>query len=340
VDEHELELFRTSVRHTLDSTPANDLRVRLADEGWFELFAEEPAVAVGILFEEQGRGLASSGMLDDVVLAELAASLGPVADQAGRRVVLYPPPASSGGASSIVDEHARQVRLEGVTSGALLSDDVLVVPVHSPAGTGVFVVSAGDTVASTALGGLDPDAGRHRVDAAVALADGTLVWLPPGTWDRAVDRGRRALAHELVGLTEQMLAMAVEHVTDRHQFGRPLGAFQAVQQRLADVAIALSGARAAVRAAWTEPEGLVAAMAKALASAAHETAARECQQVMGGIGFTWEHPLHRYIRRGYALDAFLGSVRTLERQVGERLVSTRQVPRVPFAIDIAEPARA
>jgi hypothetical protein len=50
------------------------------------------------------------------------------------------------------------------------------------------------------------------------------------------------------------------------------------------------------------------------------------------MGFTWEHPLHRYIRRGFALDALLGSGRVLERQVGERLVSAGAVPRVPFAI--------
>ena len=328
MDEHDLSMFRLSVVHTLETTPARELRDRLEDEGWFDLFAEDPQVAVGTLFEEQGRSLANSGMLDDVLLAEL-----PGTDQpAGPRLVVYPLPNGSGALSSVVEEQGGEVAVAGLTSRAPAASDVLVVPVRSSTGPGLFTITVRPEVTANPVAGLDPDARRHRVDERFPVTAGTVVALSPGSWDKAVAAGRRAAAHELVGVTEKMLAMAVDHVTNRHQFGRALGAFQAVQQRLADVYIAQSAAGAAIRAAWKEPEGLVAAMAKSLAAAAHATAARECQQVMGGIGFTWEHPLHRYVRRGYALDALLGSARELEREVGERLVGSAQVPRLPFAI--------
>lgn len=328
MDQHELDLFRSSIRHTFDTTKAADLRERLAEEGWFEVRAEEPEAAVGILFEEQGRALAASAMLDEVVLGELLDDA--VAAEAAGRIVVYPSPSAGDRPGSAADTSGGVVTLSGVTLCAPGAGDILVAPVVHGGGVALFVAQA---TPSRPLGGLDPDAGWHAIDAQMALADGRLVELRPGAWESAVAAARRALAHEVVGVAQQMLDMAVEHVSGRIQFGRPLGAFQAVQMRLADVHIALCGARAAISAAWSESDVLVATMAKSLASAAHETAARECQQVMGGIGFTWEHPFHRYVRRGFLCDALLGSVRLLERMIGERLVAAGRVPRVPASIE-------
>jgi hypothetical protein len=329
MDQHELDLFRSTSRHTFDTTKASDLRARFAEEGWFELLAEAPHAAVGILFEEQGRSLATSAMLDEVLLAELV-DLAPGAE---RRVVLYPSPAAADQPSSTVDAGSGHVSLTGVALMAPGPDDVIVAPVAREDAVALFVTSP---TPSRPLGGLDADIGWQSITATVALGDGDLIGLETGSWGGAVVAARRALAHEIVGISQRMLDMAVEHVTSRTQFGRPLGAFQAVQQRLADVYIALAAARAAIAASWTEDDELVATMAKSLASSAHETASRECQQVMGGIGFTWEHPLHRYIQRGFVWDALLGSARFLERRIGERLVAAGRVPRVPAAIVAAD----
>lgn len=116
------------------------------------------------------------------------------------------------------------------------------------------------------------------------------------------------------------------HVSDRRQFGRPIGSFQAVQHRLADVRVALEVAEQAVAAAWTVPDEFAVTMAKILAGTAARLAAKQCQQVMGGMGFTWEHPLHRYIRRALALDALYGSAGELAAAVGSRLNNDRRVP--------------
>ena len=115
-----------------------------------------------------------------------------------------------------------------------------------------------------------------------------------------------------------MLALARSHALDRVQFGRPLASFQAVRHRLAETLVALEGAEAA----------LAALLAKAAAGQAALTAARHCQQVLGGIGFTAEHGLNRHVRRALVLDGLLGSARELSREAGARLVAERSAPRL------------
>jgi alkylation response protein AidB-like acyl-CoA dehydrogenase len=152
--------------------------------------------------------------------------------------------------------------------------------------------------------------------------------LDPATWrplvtgpaaqelaDELADRAAVATAATLVGLADRMLDLAVGYATDRRQFGRPVGAFQAVQHQLADVAVALASARPAVyRAAWTIDAGLRsrrrdASMAKALASDAAASAARVSLQVHGAIGYTWEHDLHLWMKRAWALVPAWGDAR-------------------------------
>jgi alkylation response protein AidB-like acyl-CoA dehydrogenase len=120
-----------------------------------------------------------------------------------------------------------------------------------------------------------------------------------------------------------MLDLAREHALGRVQFGRPISTLQVIRHRLADSLVAIEAAEGILDAAWLDPVPGMAAMAKALAGRGARTAARHCQQVLAGIGFTTEHPLHRYIRRVLILDELFGSARTLTRELGEELLRTR-----------------
>lgn len=134
----------------------------------------------------------------------------------------------------------------------------------------------------------------------------------------ALAAGRLALGWWLTGIGRLMLSYARTHVLSRTQFGRPLASFQAVRHRLAETLVALEGAEAALVASAdaTDPASL---LAKAAAGQAALVAATHCQQVLGGIGFTAEHDLHRQIRRALVLDGLLGSARDLTCEAGNLL---------------------
>ncbi|WNM31912.1 acyl-CoA dehydrogenase family protein [Streptomyces sp. Li-HN-5-11] len=138
--------------------------------------------------------------------------------------------------------------------------------------------------------------------------------------------GRRALGWWLLGTGRTMLALAREHVLDRHQFGRPLASFQALRHRLAETYVALEGAEAALTAA--SDDDTAALLAKAAAGRAALIAARHCQQALGGIGFTAEHALHRHVKRALVLDGLLGSARELTREAGALLLREGRAPRL------------
>ncbi|MFI6601242.1 acyl-CoA dehydrogenase family protein [Nonomuraea sp. NPDC050536] len=112
---------------------------------------------------------------------------------------------------------------------------------------------------------------------------------------RARGLGIAALAAEQVGGAARCLEMAVEHARRRHQFGRPIGSFQAIKHRLADLLLLVESARSAALAAWHSPAN--AAIAGSYCTEAYLTAAGENIQIHGGIGITWEHPAHRYFKR-------------------------------------------
>ena len=137
--------------------------------------------------------------------------------------------------------------------------------------------------------------------------------------------GRVALGWWLLGTGRSMLDLARTHALERVQFGRPLASFQAVRHRLAETVVALDGAEATLVAAHDD---LGALLAKAAAGQAALTAARHCQQVLGGMGFTAEHGLHRHVRRALVLDGLLGSARELTREAGAILLETRSAPRL------------
>lgn len=140
--------------------------------------------------------------------------------------------------------------------------------------------------------------------------------------------GRLALGWWLVGAGRAMLSLARRHALDRTQFGRPVASFQAIRHRLAETLVAIEGAESTLVAAATEPDELSSLLAKAAAGHAALTAARHCQQVLGGIGFTAEHELHRHIERALVLDAMLGSSRALTREAGAALRAKGFAPRL------------
>ena len=140
--------------------------------------------------------------------------------------------------------------------------------------------------------------------------------------------GRRAVGWWLVGAGRAMLALARQHALARTQFGRPVASFQAIRHRLAETLVAVEGAEATLVAAAAEPDELSSLLAKAAAGQAALTAARHCQQVLGGIGFTAEHELQRHIKRALVLDGLLGSSRELTREAGAALRAKGFAPRL------------
>jgi hypothetical protein len=143
-----------------------------------------------------------------------------------------------------------------------------------------------------------------------------------------VATGRHALGWWLVGAGRAMLSLARQHALDRSQFGRPVASFQAIRHRLAETLVGIEGAEGTLVAAAAEPDDLSFLLAKAAAGQAALTAARHCQQVLGGIGFTAEHELHRHVKRALVLDAMLGSSRELTREAGATLRAKGFAPRL------------
>ncbi len=133
-----------------------------------------------------------------------------------------------------------------------------------------------------------------RSFAAVAHSGGQVV----GNASYARDLHWSALASESVGAAQAVLELAVQHLLVREQFGRPLGSFQALRHRVADLTVLVEAARSS---AWfAAHEDLTAApLAKAVAADAFVTVAGECLQLFGGIGFTWEHDAHLYFKRAW-----------------------------------------
>src|SRR5262249_6564681 len=119
---------------------------------------------------------------------------------------------------------------------------------------------------------------------------------------------------------------ARQHALDRVQFGTPIERFQAVRHRLADALVAIEALDAALVAAADAPGKETAALAKAIASRSARTVAAHCQQVLAGIGFTTDHPFHRYLKRTMLLDGLFGNADDLALAIGRTLLEARDVP--------------
>jgi alkylation response protein AidB-like acyl-CoA dehydrogenase len=194
-------------------------------------------------------------------------------------------------------------RVEGVAD-ALTAGTLLVA-----AGGGLFAVEAAQ-VSVTPVVSLDMT--RQLADLELAGVRGRRV----GGRDAllaGVRAGAALLACEQLGIAARCLEMTVEYVKTRHQFGRPVGSYQGLKHRLADLWVGVTQARAVARYAAgcladEDPDTSVAiAVAQAHCGPVAVKAAEECVQMHGGIGFTWEHPAHLYLKRAKTDSIALGT---------------------------------
>ncbi|MGH3151742.1 MAG: acyl-CoA dehydrogenase family protein, partial [Streptosporangiaceae bacterium] len=207
------------------------------------------------------------------------------------------------------DSAAGVARLRGMVSGVAdaLPAGVLLVPADGVPHALYMVDVSAPGVAKAPVTSLDMT--RQLCDLSFDDAPGTLIAsgaAASAALEVALTAGAGILAAEQVGVAQRCLDMTVAYTKERRQFARPVGSFQALKHRMADVWVAISQARAASRyaaacLATQDPDVKVAvAMAKAYCSEAAVLAAQECVQLHGGIGFTWEHPAHLYLKRAKA----------------------------------------
>jgi alkylation response protein AidB-like acyl-CoA dehydrogenase len=330
---------------------------RMAELGWTAIpFAERHGglglglVDLVVVLEEMGRHVVPSPLQSTVGLAGL--TLAACGDE-GHAARLLPSicDGSAFATVALVEESGRWdaggVRMAARRSGDawLLSGEKLFVPdAHVARWMIVATRIADDPADGLALLLVDRDAPGVTVrplapmDATRRMAvvgfDGVevpadaVVGEPGRGWAalrRGLDRALVAVAAELAGTAQRVLELSVEYAGVRQQFGRPIGTYQAVSHRCADMLVMVESARSlAYHAAWAldndVPEApLAAAMAKAYAGDAAVAVAGSGLQVHGGIGFTWEHDIHLYLKRAKWGQATLGDATHHRERVAQLL---------------------
>ena len=307
----------------------DDVWRAMAELGWMGLPFPEDVGGVGmgftalaILLEEMGRVVLPGPYFSTVVLAGHAVLEAATEEQ--RKELL---PAIAAGEvtwAAALDDVSVEVAASGdrfvlngearyVSDGA--TADRIVVAVDD-----ALFVAEGAGLSATPVGVMD----ATRKVAHVRFADAPAERLGNGgSVQRVLDRACVGLAAEMLGGAERVVERSVEYAKQRVQFDRPIGSFQAVKHRAADMALDVESLRNAVAyAAWAierdHPDATIAAsMAKAFASDAYRRVAASGIQVHGGIGFTWEHDMHLYFKRAKASEVAFGSAdRHRERLAG------------------------
>ena len=311
MDAETIELLDATLSQLLANERGTAATQALRDLGWDEVITDDLASSTNVLFTVQGRVLGSSSGLDVVMSTAMGL------DRWTTRVLL---PQHG---ISLSPSSAGDLSIVGFSTGGT-SAEHLAVPVQHNGTTRVALVAADlATLRCQPVEGFDPDLGLQRWSGSCSSSE--LEWIDNAHWSAALAWGRIALAHELLGASQWMVDAAIEHVTERHQFGRAIGSFQAVRHHLVDAHVDIAAGTLTAREAGCNPTLASSTAAKALAGRAAATAQRSCQQVMGGIGFTWEHDLHRYIRRTLMLDALLGSAAELTAGIGARAIADRAI---------------
>lgn len=283
VDEEFRRLVRQGVRGALVRVQ-KDLSTALDGFGWSELAETDEGLAVTTLFEELGRQALDTNALDLVTTALLGVD--------GERAVIWPlterlPTAGTGGGRGSIEG----ISLHPISSGGVR------LFVWGPDGLHPFEATA---ITESALSGMAEGTSWMRVRA--EGAPGEVL----GDRSRLERRCRLAVSSELVGLAERTVDLAVEHVSRREQFGRPIGTYQSVRFRLAEAYAEVAGARALVASAWEDGSAASAELAHCATRRTHDTVAKHALQVCGAIGYSVEHPLPALVRRGFALGALVG----------------------------------
>ncbi|MGV0838010.1 acyl-CoA dehydrogenase family protein [Mycolicibacterium thermoresistibile] len=348
-----------TVRRLMESEPRFDPKVwaRLGAElGVLGMSVPEDDGGVGgtlvdqaVAVEEFGAALACGPFVGTVYLAipALVAApagaardelLGPLVEGARTAAVVF---ADRAGA---FDPAAVTVTSDGSTLTGTASqvvdadaaDDLLVVA-NGPDGVALYAVdAAGAGVTRTPL--VTMDLTRPQATVEFSGAPARLV-AGPGDAEQVITRalqvGSALLAVEQVGAAQHLLDLSVDYATSRLQFGRPIGSFQAVKHRLANMLVDLEHARStAYHAVWALVDGsddpaVAASIAQATCSAAFSTIAADTIQVHGGIGFTWEHQAHLYYKRAATDAVLLGSAEQHRSRVADLVLDTAASDRPP-----------
>jgi alkylation response protein AidB-like acyl-CoA dehydrogenase len=299
---------------------------------WGRLGAELGVLGLAVPEESGGAG---GGLVDQAVAAEeMGAALlpGPVLGTVGLAVpallaagdtaLLAELVEGTRTAALAVPERAARFDPDAVTvtaEGDALSGevaqvvdgdaDVLLVAARHGGGVGLFATDGGQR---RPLSTLDPT--RHQAAVRFDATPARPVAADAGpAVAHALRVGGALLAAEQVGGAQRLLDLTVAHAGTRLQFGRPIGSFQAVKHRCADMLVLLEHARStAYHAAWALQDGLddadlAVSVAQATCSEAYQRIALDAVQLHGGIGFTWEHPCHLYLKRAVTDAALLGS---------------------------------
>jgi alkylation response protein AidB-like acyl-CoA dehydrogenase len=264
-------------------------------------------LAATALLASQDEG-ARRDLLPGIAAGEVIATLAFTEDDGSWEPASIRLSATKKGAEWTLDGHKSFV-LDGHSAGLLL------VVASTTAGLSLFAVDGTVTgLTRTALPALD----QTRKLARLEFSDvaGRLIGSPgdaAAVLDRTLDVAAIALAAEQLGGAQRVLDMAVEYAKVRHQFGRPIGSFQAIKHRCADLLLEVESLRSAVSyaaAAVAERSAevpVIASLVKAYASETFFHVAAENIQIHGGIGFTWEHDAHLYFKRAKSSELFLGN---------------------------------
>lgn len=315
MDPADRALLQASVRDALEAADGlAAVDAALSELGWLEMLQAEPGDAVDIAFTALGTTNSAATALDDVVVAALGMKPSPDVAVLLPQFRTWTPP------GRIDTDRCRALGL-GTARAALAREMIVVCSVGLDA-SAVTVPRA--SVDARPVRGIDPDAGFHIVRAEHHVAVDTRFDLT--AWDMAVAAGRRAVAYQIAGACRTMLLLARAHAVERVQFGRPIAAFQAVRHRLADALVAVEALEATLGVADDDPNSLTAALAKATAGRTARLVAANCQQVLAGIGFTTDHPFHRFLKRTMALEGLFGSADEIAIDLGQRLLTARRVP--------------
>ncbi len=287
-------------------------------------------VELTVVLEEMGRSLLCAPYFSSVVLA--GNTLLHAGDDAAKKELL--PGIASGEtvATLAFTEESGRWDEGGITMQATKDGDgyklsgtkmfvldghtasLILVAARTDSGVSLFQVAAdAPGLTRTALATMDQTRKQARLEFADVPAK--LIGTEGAGWtvlERVLDLAAVALAAEQVGGAHKVLEMAVEYAKVRVQFGRPIGSFQAIKHKCADMLLEVESAKsAAYYAAWCASElneelPSVASLAKAYCSEAYFHATAENIQIHGGIGFTWEHPAHLYFKRAKSSELLFG----------------------------------
>ena len=306
----------------------------LAEVGLFALLVPEAFGGVGLtlidlalVIERLGAALVSPLVTHTLIATDLIVQVGTAAQHASLlpaiaagalRVALATHEAGLSTASNECETTFDGVLLEGckVLVPAAGRADWFLVLAKSGNGPSLALVARGtDGVTWRSHGGLDPSSDFSEVVfSAAGFHEKSLLPLgdTPAAAARLCDSAASLYAALQTGIAARLLDLSVEYARTRVQFGQPIGAFQAIKHRCADIAVALdAGQSAAYYAIWAVSEDApdrsrASSMAKAYCGEVARTACNEAIQIHGGIGFTWDLGLHRFLRRAKVLDQSFG----------------------------------